>query len=72
AVLSRGLVGTRDATLLVNLPGSTGAVRDGIAALAPVIAHAVRQVRGGDDHSAHGYGDHEGAPPRPERPGPAG
>jgi molybdenum cofactor synthesis domain-containing protein len=57
AVLSRGLVGTRGATLLVNLPGSTGGVRDGVATLAPVVAHAVVQVRGGDDHPRHLHGD---------------
>jgi molybdenum cofactor biosynthesis protein B len=59
AVLSRGLAGTRDGTLLVNLPGSTGGVRDGVAALAPVVGHAVVQLRGGDDHAAHGYGEHD-------------
>jgi molybdopterin biosynthesis enzyme MoaB len=32
----------------VNLPGSTGAVRDGIAVLQPVIGHAIVQLRGGD------------------------
>ena len=50
AVLSRGLVGTIGRTLVVNLPGSTGGVRDGVAVLAPVLAHALAQLRGGDDH----------------------
>jgi len=36
------------ATLVVNLPGSTGGVRDGVAVLRPVIGHAVAQLRGGD------------------------
>jgi len=47
-ILSRGLAGTMGATLVVNLPGSTGGVRDGVAVLRPVIGHAVAQLRGGD------------------------
>lgn len=50
AVLSRGLVGTIGRTLVVNLPGSTGGVRDGVAVLAPVVDHALAQLAGGDDH----------------------
>ena len=50
AVLSRGLVGTIGATLVVNLPGSTGGVRDGVRVLAPVLEHALAQLRGGGDH----------------------
>jgi molybdenum cofactor synthesis domain-containing protein len=48
AVLSRGLAGLAGQTLIVNLPGSTGGVRDGMAVLAKVLAHAVDQARGGD------------------------
>ena len=48
AVLSRGLAGTIGATLVINLPGSTGGVRDGIALLAGVLDHALTQLRGGD------------------------
>jgi molybdenum cofactor synthesis domain-containing protein len=48
AVLSRGLAGTTGQTLIVNLPGSSGGARDGMAVLAPLLAHAVAQLRGGD------------------------
>jgi molybdenum cofactor synthesis domain-containing protein len=48
SVLSRGLSGQAGSTLVVNLPGSSGGVRDGMAVLAPILAHAVDQIRGGD------------------------
>ncbi|KWW97629.1 molybdenum cofactor biosynthesis protein [Carbonactinospora thermoautotrophica] len=48
AVLSRGIAGVADRTLIVNLPGSSGGVRDGIAVLTPILAHAVDQIHGGD------------------------
>ena len=48
AVLSRGVVGTVGKTLIVNLPGSAGAARDGMAVLGPVLRHAVSQLQGGD------------------------
>jgi molybdenum cofactor synthesis domain-containing protein len=48
AVLSRGVAGLAGRTLVVNLPGSTGGVRDGMAVLAAILEHAVDQARGGD------------------------
>jgi molybdenum cofactor synthesis domain-containing protein len=48
AVLSRGVAGLASTTLIVNLPGSTGGVKDGMAVLAGLLPHAVDQVRGGD------------------------
>jgi molybdenum cofactor synthesis domain-containing protein len=55
AALSRGLAGLAGTTLIVNLPGSTGGVRDGMTVLAGLLGHAVEQVHGGDH-------------PRPEGP----
>ena len=48
SVLSRGLAGTAGRTLIVNLPGSTGGVKDGLTVLAPLLPHVVSQLRGGD------------------------
>ncbi|MBX6766711.1 MAG: MogA/MoaB family molybdenum cofactor biosynthesis protein [Actinomadura rubrobrunea] len=48
AILSRGVAGVAGRTLIVNLPGSTGGVRDGMAVLGPVLEHAVDQIGGGD------------------------
>jgi len=48
AALSRGVAGVANSTLIVNLPGSTGGVRDGMAVLSGLIEHAVDQIRGGD------------------------
>ena len=46
AALSRGVAGVRGRTLIVNLPGSTGGVRDGLAVLNDLVEHAVDLVRG--------------------------
>ncbi len=48
AVLSRAVAGLASTTLIVNLPGSTGGVKDGMAVLAGLLPHAFDQVRGGD------------------------
>ncbi len=45
AVLSRGVAGIRNATLIVNLPGSENAVKDGITVLDPIVEHAVKILR---------------------------
>jgi molybdenum cofactor synthesis domain-containing protein len=58
AILSRGLSGSRHRSLIVNLPGSTGGVHDGLAVLDAVLDHAVQLLRdvdtGRHDHPAEG------------------
>ncbi|HZE02359.1 MAG TPA: molybdenum cofactor biosynthesis protein MoaE [Pseudonocardiaceae bacterium] len=56
AVLSRGLAGVAGRTLVVNLPGSTGGVRDGLAVLEQVLDHAIEQLHGAD-HLGSGTGE---------------
>jgi molybdenum cofactor synthesis domain-containing protein len=46
AALSRGLAGVRNRSLVVNLPGSPGGVRDALTALDPIVDHAIQIVRG--------------------------
>ncbi|MFD1825823.1 MogA/MoaB family molybdenum cofactor biosynthesis protein [Mumia zhuanghuii] len=48
AMLSRGMAGVADQTVIVNLPGSRGGVKDGLTVLSDVLLHAVEQVAGVD------------------------
>ena len=53
SALTRATAGIRSRTLIINLPGSPGGVRDSLAALDPIVMHAVDIVRGTlTDHSA--------------------
>jgi molybdenum cofactor synthesis domain-containing protein len=48
SVLSRGVAGVAGRTIIINLPGSTGGARDGLAVLGPILSHAIDQLHGGD------------------------
>lgn len=48
AMLSRGIAGVAGTTFIVNLAGSKGAARDGLAVLLPVLPHIVDQIHDGD------------------------
>lgn len=50
AVLSRGIAGTRDRTLIINLPGSPKAVEECFSVIYPILGHALRMVRGDTEH----------------------
>jgi len=52
AVISRGVAGIRGRTLIVNLPGSPRAVREGMETLSPILPHAIRMLRGVDTEHA--------------------
>lgn len=48
AALSRGLAGVCGEALVINLPGSRGGVKDGLAVVVPLLVHAVEQIVGSD------------------------
>lgn len=48
AALSRGVAGTLGRALVVNLPGSRGGVKDGLAVVVPLLRHAAEQIVGSD------------------------
>ncbi|WP_323961292.1 MogA/MoaB family molybdenum cofactor biosynthesis protein [Arthrobacter sp. JZ12] len=50
AALSRGYAGVAGETFIINLPGSPGAVRDGIAVLDPILDHICAQLEGNHEH----------------------
>ncbi|RZL80819.1 MAG: bifunctional molybdenum cofactor biosynthesis protein MoaC/MoaB [Rhodococcus sp. (in: high G+C Gram-positive bacteria)] len=52
ASLSRGLAGVANGTVVVNLPGSPGGVKDGLSVLDPIVDHLLAQVAGGGAHDA--------------------
>ncbi|MEV6554493.1 bifunctional molybdenum cofactor biosynthesis protein MoaC/MoaB [Nocardia sp. NPDC051756] len=53
AALSRGVAGLAGRSVIVNLPGSPGGVKDGIAVLEPLLDHLLAQVAGGGNHDHH-------------------
>ena len=58
AAISRGLAGVSGRTLVVNLPGSRGGVRDAIDVLGPILDHVVEQLAGALDDLAIGASEH--------------
>ena len=59
AVLTRGVAGLVGDTFVATLPGSPGAVEDGVAVIDPILGHLVGQARGGENHANHGsHGNH--------------
>ena len=62
AMLSRGLVGVRGQTLILNLPGSPKAVKECFAVIEPVLAHAVKLLR---DENPYHEAEHPCRPPHP-------
>ena len=61
AMLSRGIVGVRGQTLILNFPGSPKAVKECFAVVAPVLSHAVKLLR---DENPYADADHACRPSR--------
>jgi molybdenum cofactor synthesis domain-containing protein len=53
AVLSRGVAGIRNQSLVINLPGSEKAARENLEAILPCLHHAIYKIKGGDKDCAH-------------------
>ncbi|WP_380165698.1 molybdenum cofactor biosynthesis protein B [Jannaschia sp. R86511] len=64
SALSRGVAGVAGSTLVVTLPGSTGACRDALELLGPLLPHAAAMLGGAPAHG-HGRGEGTVAPPGP-------
>ena len=63
ASLSRGLVGVRGATLIVNLPGSPKGALESFETLVPLLDHALETLRGPFDHAAARAAGRDDLPP---------
>jgi molybdopterin adenylyltransferase len=56
AMLSRAVAGLREKTLIINLPGSPKAVKEGLEAILDVIPHAIEKIKGSTEDCAVGKG----------------
>lgn len=71
AALSRGIAGVAGSTLIINLPGSAGAVRDAIETLSPIVLHACDQIADIRTHTRATPPQSTGTSEAPEPPEPA-
>ena len=55
-ILSRGIAGISEATLIINFPGSPRAIEQLFPVIAPVLEHAVQTLRGDSSHGRHRHG----------------